>query len=75
MTSVSMFRIYPLFYIFMRSFDSQKNPGVSLGLLHHDDSKSTRKADECPDCGNKVYYLEAAFLCPVCGYSVETVYS
>lgn len=59
----------------MRSFDSQKNPGVSLGLLHHDDSKSTRKADECPDCGNKVYYLEAAFLCPVCGYSVETVYS
>lgn len=75
MISVSISRIHPLFYMFMRSFDSQKNPRVSLGLVHQNDSTSVEKADECPDCGNKVYYLEAAFLCPVCGYSVETVYS
>ncbi|MBN1915919.1 hypothetical protein JW796_02930 [Candidatus Dojkabacteria bacterium] len=28
----------------------------------------------CPDCNNKLYFLEAGFLCPVCGYSIETLY-
>lgn len=32
------------------------------------------KASECPDCANKIYFLEGGFLCPVCGYSAETVY-
>jgi len=28
----------------------------------------------CPECSNKLYFLEAGFLCPVCGYSIETLY-
>lgn len=30
--------------------------------------------NQCPECSHKLYFLEAGFLCPVCGYSIETLY-
>jgi predicted amidophosphoribosyltransferase len=33
------------------------------------------KMNVCPDCSNKLYFLEGGFLCPVCGFSTEIVYS
>lgn len=59
----------------MRSLDSQKNLGLHLGVLRATSHKVEPKHSSCPDCGNKLFFLEAAFLCPVCGYSIETVYS
>jgi hypothetical protein len=31
--------------------------------------------NRCPECNNQVFFLEAGFLCPTCGYSMETLYS
>lgn len=38
------------------------------------DNNSPEGSNECPDCNNRLYFLEGGFLCPVCGYSTETVY-
>lgn len=37
------------------------------------ETKSAEK-NSCPECDGELYFLEAGFLCPVCGYSIETLY-
>ena len=39
------------------------------------DKESQNFSSYCPECGNNVYFMNAGFLCPNCGYSSETVYS
>ncbi len=41
--------------------------GVSVELTNKEENL-------CPECSNKLYFLEAGFLCPGCGYSIETLY-
>ncbi|MBN1331352.1 hypothetical protein JW978_00500 [Candidatus Dojkabacteria bacterium] len=38
-------------------------------------SKEVEAKTHCPECGNQIFFLEAGFLCPTCGYSMETVYN
>lgn len=59
----------------MRSLNSQGKPKVYVGFAKKDDRSREKGRDICPDCGNKVYFLEASFLCPICGYSIETIYT
>lgn len=40
-----------------------------------EDSKQRAKGSRCPDCMNRLYFLEGGFLCPVCGFSAESVYT
>ncbi|MFQ5493013.1 MAG: hypothetical protein ACE5DX_02520 [Candidatus Dojkabacteria bacterium] len=40
-----------------------------------EESREKDKTTTCPDCSNKLYFLEGGFLCPVCGFSTETVYT
>jgi predicted amidophosphoribosyltransferase len=40
-----------------------------------EESAVDEKMNACPDCGNKLYFLEGGFLCPVCGFSTESVYT
>lgn len=35
----------------------------------------TENYSNCPDCDNKVFFVEAGFLCPVCGCSTETLFN
>jgi len=39
------------------------------------EKKTTHNLSECPDCKNRLYFLEGGFLCPVCGFSTETIYA
>ncbi|MCA9383948.1 hypothetical protein KC909_06325 [Candidatus Dojkabacteria bacterium] len=48
---------------------------LQLELEKKHDHEDHAESSECPDCMNKLYFLEGGFLCPVCGYSMETVYS
>ncbi|MBD3280627.1 hypothetical protein GF389_03835 [Candidatus Dojkabacteria bacterium] len=38
-------------------------------------SREMEKKTHCPECSNQIFFLEAGFLCPTCGYSMETVYN
>ena len=53
-----------------------KQTHVDLRL--HEEAKPERTEGKhiahCPICENRLYFMEAGFLCPVCGYSKETVY-
>ena len=48
---------------------------LQLQLETKFETHEKRSFSECPDCRNKLYFLEGGFLCPVCGYSIETLYS
>lgn len=49
---------------------------LEIGLLEKKKSKKeSHIINICPECNNQVFFLEAGFLCPTCGYSVETIFS
>jgi len=58
-----------------------KRAYAQVRVLEKDSRGSTKEGLKeqiksiCPECGNQVFFLEAGFLCPTCGYSMETVYS
>ncbi len=49
---------------------------LEVGLLEKKQAeKESHVINICPECSNRVFFLEAGFLCPTCGYSVETIFS
>lgn len=63
--------IYPHVHVY------EGDPEDRVGLQSPPSEKKFegRVKNVCPDCGNQVFFLEAGFLCPTCGYSIETLFS
>jgi len=43
---------------------------LELEKKYEDETSTDFSSSECPDCANRLYFLEGGFLCPVCGYSI-----
>jgi len=59
---------------------AQKTAFTQVKVMEDDASKTKDDHQDkvkniCPECSNQVFFLEAGFLCPTCGYSVETIFS